>query len=399
MFDLDNNKKKILHYATGILLLLIVFSSGFFIGKNQVACQVCKPESVDFSLFWDAYNKLQESFIDPSKIDDQKIIYGAISGMAKSLGDPYTDFFDPKQANAFKQDLSGSFDGIGVEVGIKKEQLIVIAPLKGTPGEKAGLQAGDQIVQINGKSTFDISVDEAVNTIRGKKGTKVTLTIFREGWTNTKDIEIIRDTIKINSVEWELKEGDVAYIRISHFDQALSLDFKKVAREILQGPAKKIVLDLRNNPGGYLEVSQEITGWFVKNGDIVTIEDFGAGKEKREYRAEGNAALIDYPIVVLINKGSASAAEILAGALKDNRGVQLIGEKSFGKGSVQEVITLQDGASFLKVTIAKWLTPKGASISEVGLSPDVKVEAAGSDAKPGEDPQLQKALEIIKGLQ
>ncbi len=399
MFNLSENKKKVLYYATGILLLFVVFSAGFFTGKAQVACQVCKPETVDFSLFWDAYNKLQENFIDPKKIDDQKIIYGAISGMAKSLGDPYTDFFDPKQANAFKQDLSGAFDGIGVEIGIKKEQLIVIAPLKGTPGDKAGLKAGDQILQINKKSTFDISVDEAVNTIRGKKGTKVTLTIFREGWTDTKDIEIIRDTIKINSVEWELKEGNVAYIRISHFDQSLSFDFKKAAREILQGPAKKIVLDLRNNPGGYLEVGQEITGWFIKNGEIVTIEDFGAGKEKKQYLAEGNAALIDYPIVALINKGSASAAEILAGALRDNRGVQLIGEKSFGKGSVQEVITLQDGASFLKVTIAKWLTPKGTSISEVGLTPDVKVEAAGSDAKPGEDPQLQKALEIIKGLQ
>jgi carboxyl-terminal processing protease len=247
------------------------------------------------------------------------------------VGDPYTDFFDPKQAKSFRQDLLGSFDGIGVEIGIKKDQLTVIAPLKGTPGERAGLKAGDQIIKIDGKSASGMSTEEAVTLIRGRSQTAVTLTIFREGWSKAQDIKIIRETIKVHPVEWELKNGDVAYINIHQFDQALSNDFKKVTSEILASPAKKIILDLRNNPGGYLEVSQDVAGWFLKSGQVVTIEDFGKGKPQQEYKAEGNGALADYSMVVLINNGSASASEILAGALRDNRKVKLIGEKSFGK--------------------------------------------------------------------
>ena len=331
-------------------------------------------------------------------MDDQKIIYGAISGMAKSLGDPYTDFFNPQQAKMFKQDLMGSFDGIGVEVAIKKDQLTVVTPLKDTPGERAGLKAGDQIIKVDGKNTSDMSSDQAISMIRGKRGTKVTLTIFREGWTQTKDFTIIRDTIRVDSVSWELKDNDVAYINIRQFDQALSSDFQKAAFEILESPAKKIIIDLRNNPGGYLEVCQDIAGWFLKPGQVVTIEDFGKAREQQQYKAQGSARFSDYPVVILINKGSASASEILAGALRDNRKIKLIGEKSFGKGSVQEVVDLQDGESFLKITIAKWLTPKGASISEVGLTPDIKVELTDADANSKKDPQLDKALEIIKGL-
>ena len=393
------NKKRILHYFILLALFFIVFGAGFFDGKNQVVCKACKPEKVDFSLFWDAYNKLHQNFIDPGKIDDQKIVYGAISGMTKSLGDPYTDFFDPDQAKAFQQDLAGSFEGIGVEVGIKKDQLTIISPLKGTPGEKAGLKPGDQIIKINQKNTSDISVDEAVNMIRGKKGTEVTLTIFREGWSQTKDIKIIRDIIKVDAVDWELKGNDVAYIRIHQFDQSLSNDFKKVAFEILKSPAKKIILDLRNDPGGYLEVCQDISGWFLEPGQIVTIEDFGGNKKQQQYKAQGNAVFANYPTVILINNGSASASEILAGALRDDRGIKLIGEKSFGKGSVQQVVDLNGSLSFLKITIAKWLTPKGNSIAEVGLNADVKVTISDSDIESKKDPQLDKALEIIKQMQ
>ncbi|OGZ69619.1 MAG: hypothetical protein A3F47_02495 [Candidatus Staskawiczbacteria bacterium RIFCSPHIGHO2_12_FULL_38_11] len=392
------NKKKILYGLALVALFFVVFGGGFFLGKNTVVCKACKPEAVDFSLFWDAYNKLHQSFIANDTMDDQKIIYGAISGMAKSLGDPYTDFFNPQQAKMFKQDLMGSFDGIGVEVAIKKDQLTVVTPLKDTPGERAGLKAGDQIIKVDGKNTSDMSSDQAISMIRGKRGTKVTLTIFREGWTQTKDFTIIRDTIRVDSVSWELKDNDVAYINIRQFDQALSSDFQKAAFEILESPAKKIIIDLRNNPGGYLEVCQDIAGWFLKPGQVVTIEDFGKAREQQQYKAQGSARFSDYPVVILINKGSASASEILAGALRDNRKIKLIGEKSFGKGSVQEVVDLQDGESFLKITIAKWLTPKGASISEVGLTPDIKVELTDADANAKKDPQLDKALEIIKGL-
>lgn len=398
--DSENfNGKKIFHHVALISLAVIIFSVGFFLGQKQVVCRVCAPEAVDFSLFWDAHSKLYQHFIDTDTIDDQEIIYGAISGMTKSLGDPYTDFFNPTQAKMFKQDLSGSFEGIGVEIGIKKDQLTVVAPLKDTPGERAGLKPGDQIIKINGQNTVDVSIDQAVSMIRGKRGTEVILTIFRDGWSQAQDIKIIRATIKLKSIDWELKEGNIAYVHIYQFDQVLSGEFKKVAIEILQSPAKKIILDLRNNPGGYLEVSQDIAGWFLENGQIVTIEDFGKGKEDEQYVAQGSASFSEYPIVVLINNGSASASEILAGALRDNRNITLVGEKSFGKGSVQEVVTLRDGLSFLKITIAKWLTPKGTSISEVGLTPDVKVEVSDEDVEAGNDPQLDKAIEIIKGLE
>ena len=392
-------KKKIFRYSILIVVIIVVvFTAGFFVGKNQVVCKVCKPETLDFSLFWDAYSKLEEKFIHKEEIDNQKLLYGAISGMTKSLGDPYTDFFDPNQAKAFQQDLLGSFDGIGVEVGIKKEQLTIIAPLPGTPGELAGLKAGDVIVKINNTSTADMAIDQAVSIIRGKKGTPVTLTIFRDGWNATKDFTIIRDTIKINSVKWELKNDTIAYIHIMQFNQSLPDDFKKVALEILSSPAKKIILDLRDDPGGYLEVAKNIAGWFLEKGQVLTIEDFGKDRDPIIYKAEGNATFAQYPIVVLINKGSASASEILAGALRDNRNITLIGEKSFGKGSVQEMIELQDGVSFLKITIAKWLTPKKTLIAEVGLTPDIKIEPTDDEILSKKDVQLEKALEIISTL-
>ncbi len=393
------NKKKISKYIIGVVILSAIFSAGFYVGEKQAVCKACKPENIDFSLFWNAYNVLNQKFITPEKIDNQKVIYGAIEGMAKSLQDPYTEFFDPVQAKAFQQDLVGSFEGIGAEISIKKDQLTVVAPLKGTPAELAGIKSGDLILKINDKSTADMSTEEAVRLIRGKGGTKVTLTIFREGFTQSKDITITRATIKIDSISWELKDDGVAHIMIHQFSQSLSADFKKVADEVLESSAKKIILDVRNNPGGYLEISQEIAGWFLKQGQIVTIEDFGKAKAQQLYKAEGNGVFADYPMVVLINKGSASASEILAGALRDNRNIQLIGEKSFGKGSVQEVVTLQDNASFLKITIAHWLTPKGALISEVGLTPDIKVDISDKDLEAKKDPQLDRALEIIKGLQ
>jgi carboxyl-terminal processing protease len=317
--------------------------------------------------------------------------------MTKSIGDPYTDFFDPNQAKIFQQDLSGSFDGIGAELGIKKDILTIIAPVKDTPAEKAGIKSGDMILKINGKDASDMTTDQAVNLIRGKKGTSVKLTIFRDGWSKTKDFTIVRDTINVPSVKWSLKDGDIAYIQIFQFGENLSADFKTATLKILQSPAKKIILDLRGNPGGYLEKAQEISGYFLQKNKIVTIEDFGKGKQQQFYKTEGGAELANYPLVVLMDEGSASASEILAGALRDNKNVKLIGTKSFGKGSVQEVIGL-NGGSFLKITIAKWLTPKGASISEVGLSPDIKVEISDKDIENKKDPQLDKALEIIRNL-
>ncbi|MCX6721116.1 MAG: S41 family peptidase [Candidatus Staskawiczbacteria bacterium] len=395
------NIKKIILLIALAVAFAAFFGLGLWLGLHGEIpyCEnISQPGTISFSLFWDAYNKLHDKFVDPSKIDDQKVLYGAIEGMTKSLGDPYTDFFDPAQAKMFEQNLSGSFEGIGVQIGITKEALTVIAPLPETPGEKAGIKAGDIIVKIDGKDSTNMTTDEAVTLIRGPKGTAVTLTIVREGWTSTKDFKIVRETIIIPSIKWSLKDGNVAYIQIFQFDENLGTDFKKTALEILASPAKKIVLDLRNDPGGYLEVCKDIAGWFLKKDQTITIEDFGAGKTQTIYKADGNASLENYPVVVLIDKGSASASEILAGALRDNRNVKLIGEKSFGKGSVQEVVDLK-GGSFLKITIAKWLTPKGNSISEIGLTPDIKVDITDQDIENKKDPQLDKALEIIKGMQ
>ena len=391
------NIKKIIYPIVLVLCFVAVFALGAWVGATKIAYHVPQPGTIDFSLFWDAYGKLNQYFDDPSKITNQKIVYGAIEGMTNSLGDPYTSFFDPQQAQLFQTDLAGSFEGIGVEIGVKNNLLTVIAPLPGTPGNKAGLKTGDEIIKINGKDATSMSADEAVTLIRGPKGTPVTLAILRSGWKTTQDFKITRDTINVPSMKWSLKNGNVAYIQIYQFDENLGSDFKTAALQILQSPAKRIVLDLRGNPGGYLQSAQDVAGWFLQNGQTVTVEDFGKGKPQQVYKAEGNGELANFPVVILIDGGSASASEILSGALRDNRKVQLIGDKSFGKGCVQEVINLPDG-SFLKITVANWLTPKGSYIQNIGLEPDVKVSISDSDIQAKKDPQLDKALEIISGL-
>ena len=391
--------KKILTSFFLVLTLLISFGLGTYFGKSRVVCEICPPQEIDFSLFWEVYHKLQEKFVDKGKFDIQKMIYGAISGMVKSLGDPYTVFFPPEETKRFEEDVKGVFEGVGMEIGIKKGQLQVIAPLEGTPAQKAGLRSGDKILKINDTETSDLTIDEAVDLIRGPKGTEVTLTIFREEWKKTKEIKLMRDVIEVPSLKREIKEIDgqkIAYIQLYQFSENASFDFRKAAIEILTSPAQKIILDLRNNPGGYLEVAQQIAGWFLEKGKIVVLEDFGQGN-KQEYKAQGPGTFSDYKIVILINQGSASASEILAGTLRDNRGILLIGEKSFGKGSVQELEKLKEGSS-LKITVARWLTPKGQLITDVGLEPDIKVEMTEKDYEEEKDPQLDKAIEIIKNL-
>jgi len=391
-------KRKIIFIFLILILIGAVFSSGYFFGKSQVVCKICPPEEIDLSLFWETWKKLEEKFVSPEKLDIQKMIYGAISGMVKSLGDPYTTFLNPEDTKKFLEDVTGQFEGVGMEIGIRKGQLQVIAPLEGTPAQRAGLRAGDRIMKINDTLTADITIDEAVNLIRGPKGTEVTLTIFREEWQTTKEIKIVRAVIEVPSLKWELKEGNIAYLRLYHFSKKASFDFAKAAIEILNSPAEKIILDLRNNPGGYLEVAQDISGWFLERGQTVAIEDFGQKTEQKIYKAKGNARLLQYPMVILINQGSASGSEILAAALRDNRGIKLIGEKSFGKGSVQELEELREGSS-LKITVARWLTPSGELITDKGLEPDIEVEMTEEDYAEERDPQLEKAIEVIKNLQ
>jgi len=379
-----------------IIAFIVLFGIGFWLGGKSVVCEICPPADVDFSLFWQAWSKLQENYINPEALDVQKMIYGAISGMVKSLEDPYTVFFDPGETKMFNEDTSGRFEGIGLEIGIKKGQLQVISPLEGTPAQKAGIRTGDKILKIDDTQTIDISIEEAVSLMRGPKGTEVTLTILRDEWETPKEFKIKRAVIEIPSLKWELKD-DIAYIKLYQFPEKIDSDFAKIAVEILNSPAKKIILDLRNNPGGYLQRAQDIAGWFLEKGEVVVIEDYGAGKEQITHKAEGNAKLLGYPMVILINQGSASAAEILASALRDNRGIKIIGETSFGKGSVQKLEELRDGSS-LKITIAHWLTPKGALITDVGLEPDIKIGMTEEDYEQNRDPQLDKAIEILQNL-
>ena len=392
---MERKLNKIFVSVSIIVIASFTFGFGFYFGKLQ--CKICQPEEIDFSLFWEAYQTLKENFIDKGKLDVQKIIYGAISGMTQSLEDPYTTFFNPSETKKFLEDVKGTFEGVGMEIGIKNNRLTVIAPLEGTPAERAGIRAGDEILKIDDKLSEGMSADEAVDLIRGPKGTKVTLTISREGWEEPKEIELVREVIKIPNLKWEIKEGNIAYIKIYQFSERTNTDFSKLALEILKSPAKKIILDVRNNPGGLLDKVVDVAGWFLGKESPVVIEERGDGQQK-VYKSPGPGRFSTYPVVVLINNGSASGAEILAGALRDDRNITLIGENSFGKGSVQEPFTLSND-SMLKITIAKWLTPKGKSISEVGLKPDVEIKMTEEDYEKDLDPQLDRAIEIIKNLE
>lgn len=353
-----------------------------------------QPKDVDFSLFWDSWKILKDKFVDAGKVNNQALVYGAISGMLNSLKDPHTVFMPPIDAKKFNEDISGEFSGIGAEIGIRNDQLVVISPLKETPAEKAGLKAGDKILKIDDKDTYGLAVDEAVKLIRGPKQTKVVLTISRDGWEKAQEIIIIRDTIQVPTLDFEMKENGIAYFHLYNFyENAPLLFYKSVVKAAVNNP-KGIILDLRNNPGGYLEIAVNLAGWFLNSGNLVVSEEYRSGN-KDEFKANGNGFFKDMPMVVLINEGSASASEILAGALRDNRNIKLIGKKSFGKGTVQELQQLKDGSS-IKITIAHWLTPNGQLIDKNGIKPDYEVSISEEDAKNSKDPQLEKAIEILK---
>ncbi len=377
--------------------IVIVFGLGFFVGQNGVICKICAPEAVDMSLLWETWAQLKENYVNPDGLDTEKMVQGAAAGMVSSLGDPYTIFFNPKETKSFLEDVGGEFEGVGMEIGVRDGQLQVVSPIEGTPADRAGLRPGDKIIRVDDATTIDITAEEAVTLIRGPKGSEVTLTILRKEWTDSREIKIKRDIIQVPALKWELINDDVAYIKLYHFSEKSDRNFRDAALEIINSSAKRIILDLRSNPGGYLERAQDIAGWFLEVNQLVTTEDFGNSEENKEYKARGNSRLIDYPLVVLINKGSASASEILAAALRDNRNIQLIGETSYGKGSVQTLRQLSDGSS-LKVTVARWLTPKGDHISEKGLKPDVEVELTEEDWLAEKDPQLDRAIEIIKKI-
>ncbi len=397
--------KKIRKYLSIVVLVALVFGAGYYTGNGKIRVSSGKIEinhgkqpatSADYSLLWDALDALNNKFVD-RPLDQQTLLYGAIKGLVSATGDPYTSFFTPDEAKQFSEQLQGAFDGIGAEIGTKDEQIVVVAPLEGTPAEKAGIQSGDAILAINGESTTGMSADQAVSKIRGKAGTEVKLTVLHKDQKQSQVITITRGRIEIKSVKLDSKEVNgkkIAVIKMNQFgDDTKGLLDQDIAK-VITGGYSGLILDLRNNPGGYLPTAIDTISNWVNEGEVAVKEVDYAGKETL-HKTEGSPRLKGIKTVVLVNGGSASASEIVAGALQDYKLATLVGEKTFGKGSVQELLPLR-GDSEIKVTVAKWFTPKGRGIHKVGLEPDVKVEMSADDIKNQKDPQMDKALELLK---
>ena len=390
--------KKIFYIIIFIFIVFGAFWGGFFTAKhygvlpdNLLNFQSNFFSGQNLTLFWEAWQAVSNKFIDREKIDQKKAFYGALQGMVKSIGDDYTEFYSPQEAKIFNEDISGSFEGVGMEITVRRGIITVVSPLEDTPAWRAGIKSGDLILKINNEDATNLKLEEAVMRIRGPKGTKVILTIMREDFKEPKDIEIVRDVIVVHAVKFKMLENNIGYIKILNFGKNSVPEFYNAINDLLTKGANKLILDLRNNPGGFLESAVIISSWFLPKGDKVVIEDFGGKSPQRIHRSLGPGILSNLPLVVLVNRGSASASEILAGALRDNLNVKILGEKTFGKGSVQEVVNLSDG-SLVKVTVARWLTPKGKLIEGKGINPDIEIKSESDK----EDLVLNKAIEILK---
>lgn len=411
-----------------VLIVAVAFIGGYFFGVNKVNFELKhytpqinvvnkEPPSgtanVDFSLFWSVWDKIINNYYDKTKVDPQKMLYGAISGMVQSLGDPYTMFLPPQAQTNFQQQLAGQFSGIGAELGGSPDgkQILIMAPLNGSPAEKAGVKAGDTILGVDGISTQGWTLQQAVDKIRGPKGTQVKLTLLHKNSSKPADITVTRDVITVKSVDGWLKQvkdidtisdslkksnanDSVVYLRLSQFGDKTNEDWSALVTSLLpkiksENP-KGLILDLRNNPGGYLTDAVFIAGEFLPQGTPVVMQDNGSDRSTLSVNRQGN--LMTIPVVVLINGGSASASEIVSGALRDNKRAKLVGDKSFGKGTIQQALDLGSGSG-LHVTIAKWLTPNGTWVHGKGLTPDVSVSLDPND--PSHDTQLEAAIKQL----
>lgn len=412
-FSLSEIRKMVL----GVFVAAAIFGGGYLLGLHNFQVLTANkypeltitrdlPESrktLDFSMFWKVWDLVDANYFDKSKLIPSKMVYGAIQGLVAAIGDPYTAYFPPDENKVVQEDLKGDLEGIGIQIGFKGTSLAVIAPLPGTPAEKVGIKAGDLIIGIKDDAkkidhgTAGMSLAQAVEEIRGRAGTKVTLTILRDNSDKPVSVDVTREKINVPSVILTF-EGDnkkIAHIKLLKFAEDTNGEWDKAVTEINSkcGNDCKIVLDLRNNPGGYLQGSVAIASDFLPSGTTVVIEERGNGA-RQEYKTTRSPRLANYPLVVMINQGSASASEILAGALRDERKVKLVGEVSFGKGTIQEPDELSDGSG-LHITIAKWLTPAGTWVHGKGLEPDVKIEPKEDET---EDTQFLKAVEVVNSL-
>lgn len=389
-----------------LILILISGKTGWWLAKNedrlplnlssktQLSTVSSQREEIDFTLFWDVWQRLEKSFLYKKDLDPQKMYQGAIKGMVSAVGDPYTFFLTPEENKESKDDLNGEFEGVGIQLGYKDHHLAVIAPLKGTPAYRAGIKAGDLILEIDGKDASEITITQAVKLIRGPKGTKIKLTLIHQGETEPYEVEIIRDKILVPSVELEFinyRNQEIAYLKLTRFGEKTEEEWLKAREEILNHQPKVagLILDLRDNPGGYLSGSIFIASEFLTKGVIVQQEGSSGIKETFSVNRQGK--LTNIKMVVLVNKGSASASEIVAGALKDYQRATIVGEKTFGKGTIQEAQDLP-GGSGLHVTTARWLLPKGESIDKNGITPDIEIK---DNPETEKDEQFEKAKEVL----
>ncbi len=386
----------------------VYFGSSFISKTNEKIVFVSNStnsdtstSSVNLKPFWDAWKILDNKFVPTVKaskvIDNQEKVWGAIKGLASQYGDPYTVFMPPEDSKMFESDISGNFEGVGMEIGMKDNQMVVVSPLKGTPAYNAGVKAGDFILSIDDVKTDSMAVDNAVKLIRGKANTQVSIKFAREGKTEPFVIKITRGIINVPTLETE-KKGDIFVIKLYNFYAPASNAFRGALRDFIESGTHKLILDLRGNPGGYLESAVDMSSFFLPVGKVIVSESFGGKASDVIYRSKGYDIFNDtLRMVILVDGGSASASEILAGALKEQGVAKLVGTKTFGKGSVQELIKLTPDTS-LKVTIAKWLTPKGNSISEGGLTPDYEVKFTAKDLTDKKDSQMEKAVEVVNSL-
>jgi carboxyl-terminal processing protease len=396
---------KMKYISATVFFLILFFVFGVYVGnvnsgEAEELLGISGKENtaiseIDFSPFWKVWQAIDKKYPEASKINGENRVYGAISGLVGSLNDPYSVFFTPEEAKSFEEEIAGNFEGIGMEIVIKDDILTVVAPLKDTPAYRADIKPGDKILKINDTSTIDLSAEEGVKLIRGPKGTEVTLTILREGWEKAKEIKVTRDIINIPTIDTELRGDGIFVIELYSFSANSAKLFRNAIKDFANSGSDKLILDLRGNPGGYLDAAVDISSWFLESGKTVVVEDYANNKDPKIYRSKGYDVFTDkLKFIILIDGGSASASEIVAGALQDHKRAVLVGSQSFGKGSVQEVIDITKD-TLLKITVAKWLTPNGNSISEKGLTPDYEINITERDLKDKKDPQMDKAVELL----
>lgn len=407
-------------YAVGAAVFIFVTGAAFWLGlylgySNQPAILrftgISNKEpavivgDADFGPFWKAWALLNENFVDngtssKKNITNQDRVWGAISGLTDSFGDPYTVFMPPEKKVRFDEDIAGNFGGLGMEVGLRDGFVTVISPLPDSPAKKAGIMPGDIVAKVGATSTTNLSLDEAIKYMRGPKGTKVHLSLIRQKVDHVIEIDVVRDTIVVPTIEIKELPGGIYQISLFNFSAQSPNLFRDALEKFLRTGNDKLILDLRGNPGGYLEAAVDIASWFLPEGKVIVKEERGTDKVENIYRSRGYDIFTklnrQVKIVILVDEGSASAAEILAGALSENGVATLVGQKTFGKGSVQELIPVTSDTS-LKVTVARWLTPNGTSISHSGIKPDVIVPLTIQDVQKGNDPQRDRAIKILSG--